>query len=464
MLLDHSQLMSAPPAEILHEIVHGRLDIDHRVLHALLDRRDQTLPALLEVVKSDAWQTSGDLEIDIAQLFHALEAPEGIPFLVEAVRLHPDDIPDEIVEALHSFGKSSIEALLALYHELEEADSEEVAFLLASFHIRDERILNLLLDRLEFSASEGAFVLGIYGDPAATPRLENLRATLGPDDAELKKEIDESLALIASQTEAKHEAVPLDIYARYPEEAEIPIDLFSEEERLELLADSRPAIRERAAHSFFNQHPNDDVAERLFQLATSDENEAVRSRAWESLVDATDDSKIVEPMLKRLRDEATPIGEKASLLVGLSMESDRNEVRKAMEEMYRDHPEYRAKALEAMWRSLHPSFKDYFARHLDDDDVEVRRSAVWGVGYYAVKPALDKLRTLFDDEELRSDAIFAYGLALPNDLSKGRAKGVLKRIEQDAGGLSMVEERLAMAALDERLLLSGRDAAFFPED
>jgi hypothetical protein len=36
--------------------------------------------------------------------------------------------------------------------------------------------------------------------------------------------------------------------------------------------------------------------------------------------------------------------------------------------------------------------------------------------------------------------------------------------EQDAGGLSMVEERLAMAALDERLLLSGKDAAFFPED
>jgi hypothetical protein len=464
MLLDLSQLSSVSPAEILHEVVHGRLDIDYRVLHALLDRRDQTISALLDVAKSDAWQTSGDLEIDIAQLFHALQAPEGIPFLVDSVRLHPDDIPDEIVEALHAFGEPSIEALLKLYSELEEADSEEVAFLLASFHIRDERIFKLLLDRLEFNASEGAFLLGIYGDPAATPHLENLRATLGPDDAELKKEIDESLALLASQTQAKHETVPLDIYSRYPEEAEIPIDLFSEEERLELLDDTRPAIRERAAHSFFNQHPNDAVVKRLFRLATSDEDEAVRSRAWESLVDATDDFEIVEAMLKRLRDVATPIPEKASLLVGLSMEADRNEIRKAMEDMYRDHPDHRAKALEAMWRSLHPSFKDYFARHLDDEDIEVRRSAVWGVGYYAVKPALDKLRTLFDDEDLRSDAIFAYGLALPNDLSKGRAKGILKRIEQDAGGLSTIEERLAMAALDERLLLSGKEAVFFPED
>jgi HEAT repeat protein len=465
VLLDHSQLLSASPAEILHEIVHGRLDIDHRVLHALLDRHEQTLSALLEVAKSDAWQTSGDLEIDIAQLFHALRAPQGVPFLVEAVRLHPDEIPDEIVEALHAFGETSIEALLELYSELDEANSEEVAFLLASFHIRDERIFKLLMDRFEFSASEGAFLLGIYGDPAAVPHLENLRATLGPDDGELKKEIDESLALLGSQKQARDEIVPLDIYSRYPEEAEIPIDLFSEEERLELLEDLRPAIRERAAHSFFNQHPNDSVVKRLFRLATSDENEAVRSRAWESLLDATDDSEIVEAMLKRLRDAETPIPEKASLLIGLSMETDRNEVRKAIEGMYRDHPQYRAKTLEAMWRSLHPSFRDYFARHLDDEDVEVRRSAVWGVGYYAVKPALDKLRTLFDDEDLRGDAIFAYGLALPNhDLSKGRAKGMLKRIEQDAGGLSMVEERLAMAALDERLLLSGKEAVFFPED
>jgi HEAT repeat protein len=233
---------------------------------------------------------------------------------------------------------------------------------------------------------------------------------------------------------------------------------------VELFDDPRPAIRAHAAHSFFNQHPNQAVSKRLFGLATADPDENVRARAWESLVDRTDDPEIVEAMLKRLRDSGTPVGERAGLLIGLSMEADRNEVRKAMEEFYRAHPEHRAKVLEAMWRSLHPSFRDHFALHLDDEDVEVRRSAVWGVGYYAVKPALDKLRTLFDDGDLRSDAIFAYGLALPNDLSKGRAKGVLKRIERDAGGLSEIEERLAMTALDERLLLSGKEAVFFPED
>jgi HEAT repeat protein len=200
------------------------------------------------------------------------------------------------------------------------------------------------------------------------------------------------------------------------------------------------------------------------QVAQLDSEELVRSRAWESLVDATEKPDVVEAMLRRLRDAETPISERASLLVGLSVETDRNEVRLYMDEFYDRHPEVRAKVLEAMWRSLHPAFRDRFALHLEDDDVEVRRSAVWGVGYFAVRPALEKVRALFDDEDLRSDAIFAYGLALPSEISKGRVKALLKRIEKDAGGLSDMEERLAMTALDERLMLAGKEPVFFPED
>lgn len=464
MLLDPNQLQSIPPAQILEEVVHGRLDIDHRVLHALLDRRQETLPALVALSNDDLWQASTDLQIDLAHLFRALQAPEGIPFLVESVRLNPDDVPDEIMEALHSYGRPALDALLDLYNKIDEADSDEIAFLLASFRLRDERVLQVLLERLEFDASEGAFLLGVYGDPAAREPLQNLMESLGPSESELKKDIRKNLELLNSSQESSHEPEPFDIYARYPEEAELPIDLLSEEERVELFSDPRPEVRANAARSFFNQHPGEAIVKPLLALAISDSEEIVRSRAWESLMDATEQTEVVEAMLKRLRDTNTPSGERASLLVGLSMEADRNEVRRAMELAYEQQPEHRAKVLEAMWRCLHPMFRDYFARHLDDNDIEIRRSAVWGVGYFGVKSALDKLRTMFGDEALRSDAIFAYGLALPTDISKSRAKSILKRIEKDAGGLSDIEEQLAMTALDERLLLSGKDAVFFPED
>jgi HEAT repeat protein len=261
-----------------------------------------------------------------------------------------------------------------------------------------------------------------------------------------------------------HEATPLDIYALYPKEADLPIDLFTEEERLELFSDPRAAIRAEAAHSFFNEQPSDEVVKKLLLLAQTDPDETVRARAWESLVDATDDTEVVNAMLAALRNPETPVVERAGVLLGLSLEMDRNEVRSALESLYQQHPQVRSKALEAMWRSLHPGFRDRFMPHLDDADVEVRRSAVWGAGYYGLKPALEKLRSLFDNEELRSDAIFAYSLAISTDVTKGRAKGLLKRIEKDAGGLSDIEERLAMTAIDERLMLSGKEPVFFPGD
>jgi hypothetical protein len=464
MLLDPNQLQTVPSSRILHEVAFGRLDIDGRVLRALLSRRDETIAALLELVKAGSWKESSDLQIDIAQLFHALSAPQGIPFLIDVVRLQPEEIPDEVTEALHFFGSAAVDPLLQLYHEIEEERGEDIAFLLASLHLRDERILRLLLDRLQYNAAEGAFLLGLYGDPAAETPLRELAESLGAAEHDLKKEVDEALRLLESQSNAKHEPTPLDIFSCYPDEADLPIDLLAEEERLELLDDPRPEIRAEAAHSFFNQHPEPNVVAKLLHLAKSDSDVTVRARAWESLVDATEQSEVLDAMLARLRDSSTPPNEKASVLVGLSIEADRNEVRIAMDQLYDRCPEVRAKVLEAMWRSLHPAFRDRFAPHLGDADLEVRRNAVWGVGYYAVRPALDRVRALFDDEQLRSDAIFAYGLALPSEISRGRVKALLKRIEKDAGGLSDLEERLAMTALDERLMLAGKEPVFFPED
>jgi hypothetical protein len=94
----------------------------------------------------------------------------------------------------------------------------------------------------------------------------------------------------------------------------------------------------------------------------------------------------------------------------------------------------------------------------------VRRGAIWGVGYYGVRSEIDRLRKLFDHEELRSDALFAYALAIPAEVSRGRMKGLLARIEKDASGLSEMEEELVKAALDERLMLAGKEPVFLQQE
>jgi hypothetical protein len=178
---------------------------------------------------------------------------------------------------------------------------------------------------------------------------------------------------------------------------------------------------------------------------------------------ATENIEVVEAMLAALRRPDLDVEERGGLVVGLAPEVDRNEVRQAILALY-DGPQGRAKAMEAMWRSVHPSFRDKFAKHLDDVDVEVRRAAIWGIGYYGLKTELDRLRKFFEDEELRSDALFAYALAVPSEVSRGRMKGLLARIEKDAKGLSEAEEELVKAALDERLMLAGKEPVFLAQE
>ncbi|MBV8709401.1 MAG: hypothetical protein JO028_19585, partial [Acidobacteriaceae bacterium] len=398
---------------------------------------------------------------EIITIFRHFKSPEALPFLIDYIKEDPTDIPDEVVEALVEIGQPALEPLLQLYGGLDESESGEVAFILANLRVRDDRILQLLLDRLEFDLSDTALLLSIYGDRRARPALEQAAAALEPSEAELKKEITDVLEALDNPVKMEtEEQEPFDIWSIYPEREDLPVDLLEDDERLQLLETaSAPVIRAAAAASFFNSQLTAEQRKKLLTAATTDQSPTVRARAWEALMNEAEAPEIVEAMLKALRNPETTSEERSGLLVGLAPEADRNEVRKMIVDLY-ESGEYRAKALEAMWRSLHPSFRDYFAKHLDDADLEARRGAIWGIGYYGLRGELDRVRKLFNHEELRSDALFAYALAIPSEISRGRMKGLLTRIEKDAHGLSDLEEDLVKAALDERLMLAGKEPFF----
>ena len=415
MFLDPDKLFEASPAEVLEAAAEGVLGLDHRFLRALIDRREEALPAALAFLRGDRSGDRVDITPDLIALFRYWRAAEAIPFLVEQLR-EPEYVTDEVIEALVAMGEPALEPLLHLYGELDPSQSGEVAFTLASLGIRDERILQVLTSRLEQDPSDALFLLSIYGDPAARPAIE--RAAAGWTSAELKQEAENVLRSLEAGA---------------------------------------------AAASFFNRNLTREQRSKLLRTAQSDPVPQVRARAWEALINETDETQVIEAMLHALRDPQTTIEERGGLLVGLSAEADRKEVRWAMEELYQT-PEGRAKALEAMWRSLHPSFRDYFAKHLDDPDIAIRRAAIWGVGYFGIRSELERLRQLFDDEELRADALFAYTLAVPGETSRGRAKSLLSRVEKDAQGLSEMEEELVKAAIDERLILAGKEPVFSREE
>jgi hypothetical protein len=131
--------------------------------------------------------------------------------------------------------------------------------------------------------------------------------------------------------------------------------------------------------------------------------------------------------------------------------------------LYQD-PRARAKALKAMARSFDKRFAAYPPKHLDDPDPAIKTQAIWGVGYLDLAAEAPRLAGFFDQEEFRTDALFAYALAIPGETSSVRVRALMAKVEKAAGGFREDEEDLIRIALDQRLMLHGKAPVFFPDE
>jgi len=450
--------------ELLRDAAMGRVGVDRRLLREILAQPDAARGVVAFA------QNPGDghrLDVTplLVDLFRHFRPEEALDFYVDVIRGSPEEVSDDTIEAILPFGEKAIDPLVALYHELGEEQGTDLAFLLAGLHVRDPRILDLLLERLEYDAADGAFALGIYGDLAARAELEKMLSGIPEEDAELRRELKHALDQL-SGAPPKYEPETFDIFKEYPERELPAFDLLPEAERLELLKSEDAATRAGAAHSFFNTTLNAKSREALLAVARQDSEAKVRACAWESLADTTDNAAIRDEMVAILNDQTRPIEERGGAAVGLYGVADQANVRPGIEKLY-EIPEGRVNALEAMWRSLVPGFAKYFAPHLEDRDPKIVREALRGAGYFELSAQIDKIAKYFDAEppfhRLREDALFAYALAMPGATTRGRVRGMLRKLDSITP-LNDLETELVEFALDERLRLHGLEPVFGVEE
>jgi HEAT repeat protein len=456
----------ASVVELLRAAAAGRMGVDRRLIQTILDQPDAPNQVLAFSREPREGQRL-DLDPLLIDLFRYWKSDEALDFYVDAVRRQPEEIGDDLIQAFLPFSEKAVEPLLKLYEELGEEQGGDVAFLLAGLRVRDPRVLELLLDRLEFDAGDGAFVLGLYGDKAALPALEKMLAEIPKDDTELRLEIERSIELLDSP-EPQYVPEPFDILKEYPK-TELPaFDLLPDNERVEMLASDDALIRAGAAHSFFNEDLSPETRDKLFAMANGDPDLKVRVQAWESLSGASEQAPIQNALIATLADESKPVEERGAAAVGLYAFADKDAARRGIEALYELGGHARAKALEAMWRSLWEPFAKYFAPHLEEtEEISILRQALRGAGYFRLTKYAEKIASYLDREgnlaTLRDDALFAYALAMPGETTRGRIRGMLRKIDALAD-LDQTETDLVMFALDERLRLNGLAPVFAEEE
>jgi HEAT repeat protein len=460
-LITPSQFHEHSAYELLQEAAQGRIGFDHRLLHALVDNPSKTLADLLRFGMEEQEDNPIHLDDELLDVFRYLRIAEAIPFYIEYIRRDPLTLPDTLLDALYPIRQQALEPLIELYNTLEEDEAGEVAFLLASFRIHDPRVLPILLDRLEYDAGDGALCLGLHGDPAAKPALENLLATLDPEETHLRQDVLDAIQQLGRPVE-EEVFKQYDIWADYPEKAGPAMEALTEEERVSLLDAPDAEYRAAAAASWVNRDLDEPLIKKLLERARTDQDPLVRAKCWQALGSEIEDDAIRSELLAKLKDTDAPLPERAGALLGLARDTGKEPVRSYAIEFY-DRPETRLQAMEAMRNSFDRSFASYFPKHLDDKDPEVKREAIYGVGYLGISEKAEDLKRFFDDDEYRSDALFAYALSVRAEISRGRIKALFRRIEDLAGGFEPEEYEIVKLALDERLMLHGLKPVFFDD-
>ena len=461
MILDPGRYEGVKVYSLLEAAARGYIAVDHRFLHAILDRPEQAIPDLVRFAADEREDDPVDLEQPLVDIFRYLKTPEALPFLIGLVRRDPDEVPDELVESFAALGSAAVDPLLEILDQL--SDPGDVPFLLTELRVRDPRILDILVRRLAVDPLDAALCLEIYGDPAAIPKLEAALQQIPADDRS-RPLIQGALDSLASDVVSQAEPLePFDIWELYPEKDLPDLDKLSDEERLAMLAGGSAELRAGIAESYGGSEPALVVRARLLELARLDPDLAVRGACWEALGEISGEPEVRRAMLNVLEDLSSSIEEKGGVAVALAQQTDNPAVLKTIEVLYND-PRGRSKALKAMARSLDRRFANYPPKHLDDSDPGVKRQAIWGVGYLGLSAEAPRLEWFFDDNEFRSDALFAYALSVPGETSRGRIHALLNKIKDVAGGFRADEETLAQIALDQRLMLRGMKPVFFPED
>jgi hypothetical protein len=473
-VLDPSRYAEVPTRELLDAAAFGFIGIDRRLMQVLLDRGPAAAPDVIAFAKQENEAHRIDISQAVVDLLRAWSIPEALDVYIEIIRRDPEDLGDELIQALLPFRHAAVEPLLALYEELGEESGSDVAFLLAGLRVRDPRVLALLLDRLEYDAGDGAFCLGLYGDATAREPLEKMLAeisnvTVAEGDGantELRREIQYAIEQLAAP-EPAYEPEPVDVLKEYPK-TDIPaLDLMTESERREMLASPDTDTRAAAAYTFFNHELDPKARTELLKLAETDPEPTVRGRAWAALADAAEDKNIQEKLVAAVSDTSRAPVERGGAAVGLYGVADQDAPAKAIEALYQEAGPHqkvtRAKAMEAMWRSLWKPFAKFFPDHLGDADPEIVRQALRGAGYFQLTRHIEKIASYFDRDEpfddLREDALFAYALAMPGETTRGRVRGMLRKIDELAK-LDSDEVELVQFALDERLRLAGQRPVF----
>ncbi|MFN0167913.1 MAG: HEAT repeat domain-containing protein [Bryobacteraceae bacterium] len=450
IILSAAEYPARTPLELLEAASRGFVGIDRRWLQSLIGRPVETVEAIERFSEDDHSEDPEELIGDFIRILRHLRSADALPYLVTLVEAAPEDVDYDLVAAFRDIGPASIGPLIELYRRVGKESLSEIAFILASAGVQDERVREVLLAHLEIDPVEAGHCLASYGDASVLPQLEAAAAAQAEDWK--RKAMESAAQLLRSGEPADVEEEPFDLFAEYPSEADPRFEFLEAEEIEAFLKSPDAEYRAAAIEELTHDEVPKDLVAAIFAMAKQDPSPEVRGRAWEALSDAlTDHPEILDAMRDRVLGDSYAIEDRCGALVALAPSQAHDRKFRAVILRFYDLPEARVKALEAMILAQEEDFIPYFSRHLEDADEVVRMQAIQGVGFYELTDEAERLTAAFSVESLREEALPCYALSAPAQMSRKGMQELYERIGKLAGELGAEEEQSVKDAINLRL-------------
>lgn len=450
-------------SQLLTAAAYGRIGVDKRLIQTILDRGEAAVPEVVQFADEPfAEENTANLTRWLFLLLRHYRTPTALPFMMALVKANIEELPEELMEAVLEIGSPAVEEMIKLYDEIDEDDLRgELAFMLASFRNRDPRILSRLLDHFEYDAADGAIILESFGDPAAIPAIEKIIAEPGLPE-EMRAELASAVERMREDpSQPVEEPPPFDLMDELEDAAEPVYEILTDYEWMAMLSSPSGEYRAGAVVNLTSRDLTPKVVERVHQLALTDPSPGIRGRAWEALAGDPDDKALIAEMTAVLEDAGKPVEERTGTLVALASLNKYSRIKEALLDFYHSFPDQRSRVLKAMWRTLDKAWGKYMVDGLASTVHETREQAILGIGNLGLSSEADKLEALFEDEDLRPVALYAYALSSPGVTSRVRMKPLFALIEKLAKGFDEEEAEIVRAALDERLAIRDLKPVFY---
>src|SRR2546425_12455212 len=107
--MDPSRFGEVPIVELLRAAARGTVGVDKRLIRSIIERGEAAASDVLAFSREPEDTHRVGMDFVLTDLFRHFQSPEALDFYLDVIRRGPEEVGDDLIQALLPFGEKAVE-------------------------------------------------------------------------------------------------------------------------------------------------------------------------------------------------------------------------------------------------------------------------------------------------------------------------------------------------------------------